>query len=76
MAADPLFNQVIAESTLSPIFAKNALLRALTRSGVTDAEKLNKEQLQKALPEILKTLKSFLGDEADNAYRAIEALAR
>ena len=76
MAADSLFTQVIAESTLSPIFAKNALLRALTRAGISDAEKLTKEQLKKALPEVLKTLQSFLGDDAGGALQKIEALTR
>lgn len=76
MAADSLFNQIITESTLSPIFAKNALLRALNRAGVSDPDKLNKEQLKKALPEILKTLKSFLGDDAESAYQRVEALTR
>jgi hypothetical protein len=76
VVTDPLFKQLMDASTLSPIFAKTALHRALVRSGVKDPEQVTKEQLKTALPEVLKTLKSFLGDGADAIYPKIEALTR
>jgi hypothetical protein len=71
-----LFDQVIATSGLSPIFAKGAITRALTRAGVNIAhlDTLTKTQLKAALPEINKTIQSFLGDQADEVIKKIEAM--
>jgi hypothetical protein len=72
-----LFDQVVAASTLSPIFAKGALARSLQRAGITmvNLDMLTKSQLKIALPEIKKTLQSFLGDRANDVLKAIEEMA-
>lgn len=78
MSAPPdnsLFDRLVAESRLSPLFAVNALQRACTRAGV-DASSLSLQDLRAALPEIQRTLETFLDASAGDALARIAALAQ
>ncbi|HSN98857.1 MAG TPA: response regulator, partial [Candidatus Nanopelagicales bacterium] len=71
-----LLQQVIAASGLSPTIARGALERACRRAGV-DARTMTPTDLQRALPAIHETLRTFLPAlQADERARAMAALAR
>lgn len=70
-----LFAKLIEVSGLSPLFAENALRRALLRAGVEPA-KLTSTTLTNAIPELEKTISTFLPEDADRVMKNIRALAR
>lgn len=69
-----LFEQTVAASRLSPIFARSAIQRALRRAGV-DPGALSRRSLRQALPEIARAIEPFLQSEALQVMKDIEALA-
>ena len=70
-----LFGKLVEASGLSPLFAENALRRALVRAGV-DPAKLSTTTLTTALPELEKTIFTFLPEDAERVMKSIRALAR
>lgn len=70
-----LFAKLVEASGLSPLFAENALRRALLRAGV-DPAKLTATTLTPALPELERTIYTFLPEEAERVMKNIRALAR
>lgn len=70
-----LFGKLIEASGLSPLFAENALRRALLRAGV-DPTKLTTATLTTALPELEKTIFTFLPEDAERVMKNIRALGR
>ena len=75
MSADGLLERVVVASELSPVFARKAIERALRRASV-DPARLNEADLQRALPELRRTLKTYLETRAEVVMRQIELLAR
>ena len=69
-----LFDRVVAECGLSPLFARRSMERALARAGVT-ATALTREGLKQALPEIRKSIEPFVERDAEHIMRRIERLA-
>ncbi len=69
------FERVVTASGLSPLFARNALLRACNRAGV-DAHALTPTTLRSALPEIERTIQTYLNAQTVSAMARIEALTR
>jgi hypothetical protein len=70
-----LFVELVRRSRLSPLFAKSALERALQRSGV-DARELTPSAIEAALPEIERTLRTFLPEETPMIIESIRKLTR
>ncbi len=70
-----LFNSVVEVSGLSPLFARNALQRACTRAGV-QAEALTPSALRTALPEIERTIQTYLDSQTASVMERISALSR
>ncbi len=70
-----LFGKLVEVSGLSPLFAENALRRALQRAGV-DPTKLTSTTLTAALPELEKTIFTFLPEDAERVMKSIRALSR
>ncbi len=70
-----LFERLVETSGLSPLFARNALRRACARAGV-EADLLTPRSLQEALPEIERTLQTYLNHETKAALERIQALVR
>jgi hypothetical protein len=72
--ASSLFQQLIAASGLSPIFARTTMKRACERSGVA-AEHLTRDDLIKALPSIRQALETYLAPHmVEDRIRAIRRL--
>src|SRR5262245_62156495 len=70
-----LFDRVVQASGLSPLFARNALQRACQRAGV-EPKTLSAAALRTALPEIERTLQTFLDTGARAVMDRIEDLSR
>jgi hypothetical protein len=70
---ETLFDRVVGQCGLSPVFARPAIKRALRRAGITP-ETLTQSSLRRALPEIRKSLEPFLERETDAALRRLEQL--
>lgn len=71
-----LLDQLVQLSGLSPIFAPTVIRRALQRGGV-DPAAFTARDVERALPEILRALRVYVGDDADARVAAIKAkLAR
>lgn len=70
-----LFGKLVEASGLSPLFAENALRRALLRAGV-DPTRLTTATLALALPELEKTIFTFLPEDAERVMKSIRALSR
>ena len=70
---ETLFDSVVRQCGLSPMFARPAMKRALLRAGVTP-DTLTRSALRGALPEIRKSLEPFLERETDAALRRLEQL--
>jgi hypothetical protein len=70
-----LFEQVIESSGLSPLFARNALRRACSRAGV-EADILTPAALRSALPEIERTIQTYMDSRTSSVMERISALAR
>jgi len=71
-----LFEQVVKASGLSSMFAAGAIERALVRSGVSGGRtKLGRAELERAMPTIVSTIRSFLSPEdASAAERRLREL--
>ena len=70
-----LFGKLVEASGLSPLFAENALRRALLRAGV-DPTTLTSSTLTTALPELERTIFTFLPEDAERVMKGIRALSR
>jgi hypothetical protein len=70
-----LFDRIVEASGLSPLFARNALQRALTRAGV-QANSLTRKDLHTALPEIERTIETYLDRQTTGAMERIRDLTR
>ena len=70
-----LFNRVVEASGLSPLFARNALQRACARAGV-QADMLTASALRTALPEIERTIQTYLDVQTPTVMERISALSR
>lgn len=68
-----LFEQLVVASQLSPIFGRGALSRALARLGLFP-DSLTKPDLLRALPEITRTIRPYLGDRTDEVSMNIQRL--
>lgn len=68
-----LFDQLVVASELSPIFGRGALSRALARLGLLP-DRLTKADLMRALPEITRTIRPYLGDRTDEVSMNIQRL--
>lgn len=71
--SETLFDRVVLQCGLSPVFARQAIKRALLRAGVTP-EALTRTTLRQAMPEIRRSLEPFLERETDAALRRLEQL--
>lgn len=75
-SGDALFNQIVAESGLSPLIGATTLARALKRVGLSPQD-LSRSNLARALPSIQRTLSTFLAPgEAEKRLQSIAALAK
>jgi hypothetical protein len=74
-SGNALFERVVEECGLSPLFARNSIARAMKRAGV-DPAKLTPSDLGRALPEIRRALTPFIETEIDKAMGRIERMAR
>jgi hypothetical protein len=70
-----LFVELVRRSRLSPLFAKSALERALTRAGV-DVLELTPAGIEAALPEIERALQTFLPEETPLIVESIRKLTQ
>jgi hypothetical protein len=70
-----LFPALVSTSELSPLFAENALRRALHRAGVT-AEHLSAADLATAQGEIERTIRTFLPDRVEQVLDRVRWLGR
>jgi hypothetical protein len=70
-----LFNRLVEASGLSPLFARNALQRACTRAGV-QADNLTASALRAAMPEIERTIQTYLDGQTPIVMERIQALSR
>ena len=71
---ETLYVRLVAQCGLSPLFAARAIGRALSRVGIESPQKLTEADLQKALPEIRKTIAPFLEDRVDEVMRRLSRL--
>ncbi|MFT3921926.1 MAG: hypothetical protein QM778_05275 [Myxococcales bacterium] len=69
-----LFNRLVEISGLSSLFARAALERACTRAGVQPTS-LTREGLRTALPEIERTIQTYLDRQTTDAMARIRDLA-
>lgn len=70
----PLLAQVVAASGLSPVIAEAAIARACRRAGI-DAQTMTQSDLERALPNIQRSLRTFLPPDAHaSRLEALEAL--
>jgi hypothetical protein len=70
-----LFDQVVAASGLTPLVAPFTIRRLLLRERVVPPEELTRQQLEQALPNLLRALRVYLdGDEHAAAAEALERL--
>jgi|GEM_PF-3480149 len=70
-----LFERVVEVSGLSPLFARNALQRACTRAGV-QATALTRADLRTAMPEIERTIRTYLHEQTAGVMIRIQDLSR
>jgi hypothetical protein len=75
MTDAPLLERVIQASGLSPLFARSAIVRAISRAGVAP-DALTPQTLSAALPEIERTLATFLEGDTPKAMRRLQELVR
>jgi hypothetical protein len=74
-AGNALFERVVTECGLSPLFARNSISRALKRAG-SDPAKLTAADLVRALPEIRRALAPFIETDLDKAMARIERMTK
>jgi hypothetical protein len=70
-----LFPELVAASELSPLFAENALRRALQRAGVT-AERVTSADIGAAQDELERTIRTFLPERVDSVMERVRRLGR
>jgi metal-dependent amidase/aminoacylase/carboxypeptidase family protein len=70
-----LFGQLVATSELSPLFAEQALRRALKRAGV-EADRMAPGDVLAAEQEIERTIRTFLPERAEEVMARVRRLAR
>lgn len=70
-----LFADLVKASELSPLFAENALRRALSRAGVAP-DALTHARLQAALPEIERIIATFIPDRVESVMKKVRGLAK
>lgn len=70
-----LFDLVVEHSGLSPVFARKALKRACERAGV-EANALSHAALRTALPEIERTLETYLNTDTRAVMARLQAISR
>jgi hypothetical protein len=68
-----LFQRLVAASGLSPIFAEDAMRRALRRAHL-DEGILTRTQIQQALPDLLRVIEAYIPDETDAVAARFERL--
>lgn len=73
--SDSLFDRVVQASELSSLFARATLERALKRANI-DPQRMTRADLEKALPEIRRSISAFLTTRLDVVMANIENLAR
>ena len=74
LVGDALLDAIAQASGLSPLFARNSILRALGRAGIAPGA-ITQERIRGALPEIRRGLLPFLPPEqADAAIARIQKL--
>ena len=74
--AGSLFDQVVAASGLTPLVAPYTIRRLLLRENIVPPETVTREQLERALPNLLTALRVYLdGEEHAAATAALERLA-
>ena len=69
-----LFEQLVAASELSPLFANRALRRALARAGV-EPDRMRGDDVAVAAPEIERVVRMFVPDRVDEVMGRIRKLA-
>lgn len=72
---DTLFDRLVQVSELSSLFARATLERALRRASV-DPQRMNRSDLEKAIPEIRRSLSAFHTTRLDPVMTSIQNLAR
>lgn len=73
---EPLFDQIVQRSGLSPVFAKGTVQRAFARMGI-DPAKIKRDDLERALPALQAALAVFLPPgELQKRMQDIGRLAR
>jgi hypothetical protein len=71
-----LFDSLVAESGLAPLFAATAIKRACTRAGI-DARTLTRRDIARALPALEQALRVYLPEpQVQTRLAAIERLAQ
>jgi hypothetical protein len=73
--SDSLFERVVQASELSSLFARPTLERALKRANV-DPQKMTRADLEKALPEIRRSISPFITARLDAVMAKLEHLTR
>ena len=77
MAAGSLFEQVVAQSGLTPVIAPYTVRRLLLRASIVPPEQVTVAELREILPSLIAELRVYLdNDEHAAAQRALEALVR
>jgi hypothetical protein len=70
-----LFDEVVAASGLTPLVAPFTIRRLLLRENIVPPEQVTREQLARALPNLLTALRVYLDrEEHETAARALEQL--
>lgn len=70
-----VFEEIVANSGLSPLFARNALERAVKRAGLNPTQ-MTRADVPAALPEIERTLQTFLPRDVVEVLERIRRIAR
>ena len=70
-----LFDRIVVASGLTPLVAPYTIRRLLMREDVVPPEQVTREQLERALPNLISALRVYLGqEEHETAVRALRAL--
>ena len=72
---ESLFDQLVQASELSALFGRSTLERALRRAGV-DPQRMTRADLERALPEIRRSIHPFLTTRLSAVMVNIESLVR
>ncbi len=69
------FEQIVARSGLSPIFARSVVKRTVERAGLSP-ETLKASEVTGLLPDLERALSAFLGDKTGRSIDQIKQLVR